>query len=205
MRSQKWAFVIVCFFPAASMRAEFFIDLSAGAAYTVPSKIKQEGEPIVDLPSSTSAEGALRIGGYIVKWFGLALDFSYFETDSGIVTTNNVFTLTPLVLFRVPLMQTDEIQNGSLQPYVGIGPGIFMLHTVVEEGDFEADDERWFSLGLDFRAGLAWQFHQNLAIFGEYKITYFIEDLEGFLSFSPERERDILTHHFLVGISFRFG
>jgi opacity protein-like surface antigen len=65
------------------------------------------------------------------------------------------------------------------------------------------------SFGVKLGGGIAWQFHENIAIFSEYRFTSFEptfachHDLPGL----PHRDRvrmDLDTHHFTTGISIRF-
>ncbi len=65
-------------------------------------------------------------------------------------------------------------------------------------------------IGVDLRAGIAWQFQKHLALFGEYRYTNFSADLEntdvlyGLAGSKDTIQTRLATNHFLIGISYRF-
>ncbi len=119
-----------------------------------------------------------------------------------------VVPITPLVMLRLPLLQSPEYPAGRLQPYVAAGPGFFVLDTTVRVASGlgpQEVSETGVDIGADLRAGVAWNFTPNWAIFGEYRFTHF--------SVSPSRNTpggristdfDIDTNSFLAGISYRW-
>ena len=87
--------------------------------------------------------------------------------------------ITPLVLARLPLLESDEFPTGRLQPYIGEGPGIFLHRRKV---DFESGDQirnETVDVGADVRAGLAWKFTPLFGIFAEYRFNYFSDSANG--------------------------
>lgn len=109
----------------------------------------------------TSATYGVR-GGYWfepVPWVGLAGDLSYFEAEAP-AARFRVVPLSLLVMLRLPLLATEEIPKGRLQPYVGLGPSIFFHEATVDFRDEGVRKVRLSSaeLGFDARLGLAWQF-----------------------------------------------
>jgi opacity protein-like surface antigen len=96
------------------------------------------------------------------------------------------------LLLRWRFLQTADIPNGRLQPYITVGPAWM----VTDPEDYSA------TLGFKVAGGFAWQFHRRMAVFAEYRYTQFLpDDVEvGGLRYSA----DVKTHHALGGLSFRF-
>lgn len=117
-----------------------------------------------------------------------------------------VFLLAPSQLW--PLLTSDDFPKGRLQPYAGGGPGLFFADA---EADFRPKvpfmvDDSGMGVGVDARAGPAWQFHPRLALFGEYRYTLAKLDTADVFPESGSRavETTFKTHHVLVGLSLRF-
>src|SRR5437867_2433055 len=110
-------------------------------------------------------------------------------------------------MLRYPLMKSPEFPNGRLQPYVTIGPAIFVAHAE-DSRNFEPSNQSDTdaSAGVKVGGGVAWQFTKNIAMFGEYRYTHFSpeftfrDDVRG----NAELSTDVNTHYLLVGVSFRF-
>ncbi len=212
-----------------STSAEGFIDFYAGVASTQDTDVSLEEFSPFFVPARVSRSvdlgSSLTLGGRIGYWFGgtpsvgVALDVSSFQADGGNVDIT-LIPVSTLLMLRWPLLTSDDFPKGRLQPYVGIGPGLFISNF---EADFrpavaEEVSEWILDIGLDVRAGLAWQFYRHLALFGEYRFTYVELDFEqgGCLTFAcaltpfasdatrRTAEATLNTHHFLMGVSFRF-
>jgi hypothetical protein len=145
-------------------------------------------------------------------WVGIAGDLSFFEAEG----RDAQFTIVPvslLLMLRLPLLTTQDIPKGRLQPYLGLGPSIFHQDASVDfrpQIGKKVEMGSW-GVGLDTRVGLAWQFHRRAALFTEYRFTYLPistdSETETFGIVSPATERldaTLNTHHLLVGVSFRF-
>lgn len=164
-------------------------------------------------------------------WFGLAATVSYFQPDvrpKGVENADRadltVIPLSLLVMARASLLTSKEFSHGRLQPYVGVGPGLFISHVSGKLASGEPDfSDTSTDLGLDFRLGLAWEFAQHFALFGEYAYTHVnptfssthtetkaidVQGASGTIntdaSVRRENETDIGTHRFLAGVSYRF-
>jgi len=147
--------------------------------------------------------------GVFYDFVGLALDASYFRADDDNIQ-NAVFTLSPLLMFRLQLLSSKDIPNGRLQPYVGIGPAFFGISQDIDfRPDISEKLDVWSGgVGFDARAGLRWFFGSNAGLFAEYRIArakFRHEDKSGFLSTTETKVKGTLTtQHILGGITFTF-
>jgi len=229
MKQKKFLFVIfstLCFLaigPAQAL-AEGFMDIYGGWASTRDANVdvsisssslgfvsRESHKEKVDFGSSYTL-GA-RVGYWFEKfpYVGIAGDLSYFKAENK-TTEIHVVPVSLLLMLRYPLIKSEKFQYGRLQPYVGIGPGFFLS---ISNVDFRPTVQDTFSgasvdVGLDLRAGIAWQFQKHLALFGEYRYTGFSIDLEqtdilyGFAGTKETMKTQLATNHFLIGISYRF-
>lgn len=214
MIRQKFLFIVVlvvlsCLgastLPAS---AEWVTDLYSGAALTQHehATIQVEG---VSVSEKLNFDSSFTLGARVAYWFestpwlGLALDASVFNPDADLT----VFPISALLMLRWPLLTSVEFPKGRLQPYAGIGPGLFISSIKVDllpEVPAQFSDTS-IDLGLDGRAGIAWLFAKNTAVFAEYRFTHVSPRFEDRPADLKTRvDVDLNTHHFLVGISFRF-
>jgi outer membrane protein W len=183
--------------------------LLTGRTYTTTESHKEK----IEFGSSYTL-GA-RVGGYWSKDFpyvGLAIDASYFKVGDEHAKIH-VIPLSVLVMLRYPLFKNEKFPYGKIQPYAGIGPSLILS---IFDVDFRPNlsenlHDSSIDLGLDVRAGMAWQFHKHLALFGEYRYTNFniSAKTEGgaIIPFSSSYytiKTQLGTNHFLAGISYRF-
>ncbi len=155
-------------------------------------------------------------------WLGTGFDLSYFEADAknGKVEIP-VYGFSVLVMVRYPLFSNEQFSRGRLQPYLGVGPQFAFgkVKAEFEENGFKRKiEESEGAFGVDVRTGLLWKLDQHWGIFTEYRFTYLnynSEDSDNFFCIGykkdcPESikledfEAKLTTHHFLMGISFRF-
>lgn len=200
----------------ADARAEGFLDLYIGGAFTA------DGDTVVN-PASLATLGlgatsygnsfsAGMRGGYwfdSLPWLGLAGDVSYFKPDAAVFFFSpdiDVVPLSALLMLRAPLWRSDEFPNGRLQPYGGIGPGLF-ISTFYESlpfagGDFE---DTQLDAGLDLHAGAEVLALPWLGVFLEYRFTWVEpewQDTVGGVSTTVRSE--LATHHVQAGVGFHF-
>ena len=209
-------FVLLAVIPACV--AEEFFDLYLGITNTNDAEVwaeyggwQQSAEEIDFDPSGLYG---LRGGVWSnsTRQIGWAIDVFYFEADSEKVDVS-VIPLSVLLMLRLPLFVRDEFPGGKLQPYFGIGPTAYFFDIEVQ---FQPIISRTISrheveLGWQCQTGLLWQFHKEYGIFVEYRYTTsriheeWTEDA-GWFSYghTEEVETTLDTHHFLMGISFRF-
>lgn len=229
MKQKKLLLVIfstLCFLaigPAQAL-AEGFIDIYSGWASTrdadIDVSISSSNLGFVSIESHTEKVdfgSSYSLGARVGYWFekfpyiGIAGDLSYCEAENKTVEIH-VVPISLLLMLRWPLFKNPCFPKGRIQPYVGIGPGFFLS---VSNVDFRPTLPKTvsgtsFGVGLDLRAGIAWQFHKHLALFGEYRYTDFSNDLEqtdilyGLVGTKETIKTQLATNHFLVGVSYHF-
>ena len=175
----------------------------------VDAKAKPYGVAITDSANNVDYDNTPTFGGRVggwaqeLSWIGMALDFSYFKMKADGIDTK-VFPLSLLLMLRYT--------GDRLQPYIGVGPGLFLSDTKVDiqlSGQDKTSSDTTVDIGLDTRAGLAWRLFKSLAVIGEYRFTYFEGNYDDKVSSGgTQTEVKVNTknyvHHFLVGVSYRF-
>jgi opacity protein-like surface antigen len=204
-------------------------------------KVSQEGitATAVDVNFANSVYFGGRAGYWFesIPYVGLALDVSHFWPDMKNQTVTaclsgraadgiagclpgfpfphvdlSVTGISFDAMLRLPLLVTKEIPKGRLQPYVTVGPTIFVARAkdsglLVPTKQTETDT----SVGVKAGAGIAWQFHPNIALFGEYRFTHFAPkfDFHNTSLFvdgtaSSPLTTDVNTHRAVFGVSLRY-
>jgi len=112
------------------------------------------------------------------------------------------------LMLRLPLFKSDDAPQGRVQPYVAVGPPLYITtvtprHTrIFRNHDSDTD----LSFGYKAAAGVAVQVYKNLALFGEYRFTHVAPEVElrdANLNRATLRT-DLDTHSALFGISARW-
>jgi opacity protein-like surface antigen len=167
------------------------------------------GVTIEDSANNVDYDNTFVVGGRAgywsphLRWAGFAVDVSYFQLDADSIETR-VFPVSGLAMFRYP--------GATLQPYIGIGPALFITDVEVDielSGQAETFSESRVDIGLDSRAGLAWKVYKHIAVFSEYRFTYYQAEYKesvrsGGTKTHVEIETDNKVHHILLGVSYRF-
>jgi hypothetical protein len=194
--------------PPPPAAAEWFTDIYLGAATTMDEDVTVRISGVsVKKKGEFDAAFTLGVrGGYwfeAVPWLGLAVDASFFNPDADLT----VFPVSALLMLRWPLLTSPEFSKGRLQPYLGVGPGVFVSAL---KSDLRPALEGTFSdtsvdLGLDVRAGLTWMFNKNTGLFAEYRFTHVSPRFsDSPADVSVRIDTELNSHHLLVGVSFRF-
>ena len=125
---------LACFLFLAppGVNAEVFIDLYAGHAKTDTGKADIAGNvgglaASGDVAYDSSFTVGGRVGGWIGKYFGMGLDVFHFDTDlkNTSIEQRNLGLAFDLMA-RLPLLANEGMPHGRLQPYVTVGPAIFV-------------------------------------------------------------------------------
>lgn len=198
----------ILFLGTLQARAEVFIDIYAGNAKTDTGKADATGivpglgfSGDVAYDSSFTAGG--RVGGWMGKYFGVGLDIFHFSSNqrnSSLEQSNLALALD--LMGRLPFLVNDGMPNGRLQPYVTVGPALF-----ISSGDVSGfTNAQSTSVGFKGGAGLKFLFAPHFGLFGEYRYTYFKSnhDFEINSSASGQLTQRIGTHHFVGGLAIHF-
>ncbi len=204
--------VVILLIPAFA-HGEGFLDFAIGGAFTRNSDVTvsaggSSGTAAVEFDDSFAS--GVR-GGYWfdgLPWLGVGGMVSYFEPDlrpagvSGFDSLRfNVVPITALLMLRAPLLPSNAVPRGQLQPYLNVGPGAFLTATDDSRYDTSVD------VGVDVHAGATWMFSSRFGMFGEYRFTHYDANLDGdhhhdWSDFSLESTLD--THHVMAGFAWHF-
>jgi hypothetical protein len=187
--------------------AEWFFDAYAGASMTADADVEIRDRITLDdaVEFDTEAMGGGRVGYWLegLRWLGVAADVSYFAPagqGTTVETRLEVIPITPLVMFRLPLLESPEFPKGRLQPYLGIGPGFFLTSVKVDAPGLGERSTDWqFEVGVDARAGIAFLFTPGFGTFLEGRYTAFSTDPGG-----RNTDLDVETLHVMGGITIRW-
>jgi opacity protein-like surface antigen len=222
---------------ARAASAEWFADLYAGLSFTQDHDLKLDDRGIgrgvfKDAEFDKSLSWGGRAGRYFdsLPFLGLALDFFRYSPYIGPQSVQlrgcffpggcgsgrggpgslDVETTAVSVdlMLRLPLFKSDDAPQGRVQPYVAVGPPLYITtvtprHTrMFRNHDSDTD----LSFGYKAAAGVAVQVYKNLALFGEYRFTHVSPEFElrdAALNKATLRT-ELDTHFALVGISARW-
>ena len=217
--------------------AEWFADLFAGLSFTRDHDLKLNDQGIGQgTYESVEFDRSLAWGGRAGRYFdslpflGLGLDFFRYYPDIGgqSVQLRGCFfpggcgtgrggtgsldvettSVSVDLMLRLPLWKSTEAPQGRVQPYVAVGPPLFITTiTPRNTRNFRNHDgDTDYSFGFKAAAGVAVQVFSNLALFGEYRFTHVSPEVElrdADLNRTTLRT-DLDTHSALLGISARW-
>jgi hypothetical protein len=213
---------------ADAARAEGFVDLYIGGAFTADARVTAEADPpgsfseleeSFDVEFANSVSGGGRAGYWLdsVPWLGFGLDGSYFRAaeksrpKEPSILKLRVIPVSGLVMLRYPMLKSSEFPRGQVYVYGAGGPAAFVTMATAELKDLDLPedfDDSYVDIGFDTRVGVK-LFHavQSWGVFAEYRFTYsrqseFDGDIKG-VPFELEVDQ-LMTHHFALGLGFHF-
>lgn len=212
-RTEAWRLAVVTFVLGAAViaarpaSAEWFLDAYGGVSMTADADVTVRNGTTVDdkVEFDTEGMGGVRLGYWLagLRWLGVAGDVSYFAPagqGTTVETRLEVVPLSPLVMFRLPLLESHEFPNGRLQPYLGVGPGFFLTSVKVELPGVGEESTDWqFDVGVDTRAGVTFMITPAFGAFIEGRYTVFSTDPGG-----QSTDLDVETVHVAGGITIRW-
>jgi len=109
-------------------------------------------------------------------------------------------------MLRWPLLATEAIPNGRLQPYVAVGPAVALAEAKDTTNFTPANqyDTNW-PVGVKAGVGVAWQIQSHVALFTEFRFTHFGPEFT--FRNQPETTKlktDLNTGYVIGGFSLRF-
>ena len=196
--------IVVAARPAS---AEWFLDIYGGVSITADADVTfRDGTTVDDkVEFDTEGMGGGRVGFWLegLRWLGVAGDVSYFApagNGATVETRLEIIPITPLVMFRLPFLESPQFPKGRLQPYLGVGPGFFLTSVKVDAPGLGEESTDWqFEVGVDTRAGIAFMITPVVGTFVEGRYTWFSTNPGG-----RSTEFDIETVHVAGGITIRF-
>jgi hypothetical protein len=198
-------------------QAEVFSDLYIGASVTSDSSYKVDGvtqEPGVlcgsQCGTAKSPIGGLRIGYFVERfpWLGVAGDISYFIQAWGIQSAYEITSIpiSALVMFRLPLIKSPEYPNGRAQPYLAVGPSLFITTAELASGwaflgTGHVDSDTSVDPGVDARVGMRLIASEWISVVLEYRLTFLSPAwrVEG-----HKVETTLRTNHFIIGLGIHY-
>lgn len=200
--------------------AEVFLDVYAGGVfYGHPDfTVHTNGGTSAERERGTASDDITyggRVGYWFVEqglpWLGVAGDVSYMEPEYRGATGDlhvkvRTVPMSPLLMLRIPLFQAPDYPGGQFQIYSGVGPGFFWTEQTARGGAVgEKISADTIEVGVDFRAGLAWQFLPNWKVFAEYRMTsYSISVKQTTAGREVKVDADLDTNQALFGIGYSF-
>jgi outer membrane protein W len=113
--------------------------------------------------------------------------------------TNRLIVVSPLLLARY--------QAGAFEPYVGVGPGLLLLHQqqLTSAASGTAYSQSYTGIGLNTQVGLRYRLADHVSMFGEWKFNYARLSLPGQADVGHYGINTVATlHHFVFGIAYHF-
>jgi Outer membrane protein beta-barrel domain len=178
-----------------------------------------QGGAISDQSLQSSILYGGKIGHYFkaVPWFGLELEVYnttphikqqtiQFYGPSGLIGETNFAGLNFRVLTVAPFNVMFRLPKTRLQPYIGVGPGIFLAR-IEDPALTSGNTQSSTGFGLNAQAGVRYYITRQVALFGEGKFNYtkfsFDETPTGaFNLFGFDANYRIF--HAVFGLSFHF-
>jgi len=221
--------------PAA---AEWFADLFAGVSMTQSADLRLNDKAIgPGTFDNVEFDNALAWGGRFGRFFdavpflGVGVDYFQFTPYIGPQSARfhgcifpdgcgnsgkggpgsfdiTVNAVSVDLMLRLPLLKSAEAPWGRVQPYLTVGPPLFI--TTITPRNTQSfknqDGDTDLSFGLKAGGGVAVQIFKNLMLFAEYRFTHVSPDVE-LRDANLSRVRlgtDLDTHSALVGLSVRW-
>jgi opacity protein-like surface antigen len=224
---------LLCWVPA--VWAEPYIAAYAGYSLLSDTDLKADTVSVLQpipfqvkgIRFSTEVDNSAIFGGKIGYWFdffplvGAELDIYGFSPDifsppqtSGTIrlTKSNDFDLGVTavsinLMGRYPVLKSPDFPRGRIQPYIGIGPGLFI--TSIDDLEPDPRDNIGSKTltfgGLQIIGGLKFFLLKKLALFAEYKFSHFTADLSGASErFNLGATQNIDASHFYGGVAYHF-
>jgi opacity protein-like surface antigen len=216
-------------------RIHLAINQSSTAGARLGTWFAREGFPRLDYPQW-------------MRYFGCYMDFSYQKLDTvsidntppvfgmkavpndkhtnRFLSAGNVFNIAFMASARYGFFPTDRVPFGRLQPYIGLGPGIFIMdqEVTVQTMSYQAETRmfsKWFNISpqsntsvcvaLVGDAGVRWMFTEHLSadLFFRFRraqpgFTYKYRDplSDRYASFTMHPTFDIYSIQF--GLAYHF-
>ena len=203
--------------------AEMYSAVQMGAS--IPSSFsniegmgRNEGTAVSNLSLANSFMLGLKFGYYLdsLKWLGFEAELFNSnphikqQTATASNATGSVTGTVPGTSLRVlnlaPVNVVVRYQMGSLEPYAGVGMGIFM--TNLKDGATGISSSN-SAIGLNTQLGLRYRVNENVSLFGEWKYNRAHLNFPGFTAVPAQStgggyKGDYSAHILAFGVAYHF-
>jgi opacity protein-like surface antigen len=200
---------------SSSVFAETYVAAQLGV--TVPQSLSDvnlmspKDTTLTDLDLKTSLIYGGKLGHYVegVKWLGVETEIfrSTPQVSQQPVTTTSVATgstsleVEPgasLTITTWALNVMLRYPGARLQPYVGVGPGLFFARLSSDSPASRFGEAQATNLGLNTQVGLRYLFKTQVSVFAEWKYNHVR------LSFDSIPNATYNAHHIVFGLGYHF-
>lgn len=163
-----------------------------------------------DLELKNSIMYGAKLGYYFdsVKWLGLETEV--FNTTPHLKQQSLTISGTPVgdisgaylrVLTWAPVNVVVRYQMGQLEPYAGVGMGVFFAR-LKDGGSGESTSST--SVGLNTQVGLRYRVTNNIAVFGEWKFSRARFKFDETATVFTNIDATYNAHHLVFGVGYHF-
>lgn len=220
-------------------QAEFVAELYGGGSFTSNADVEVTsnlGGPSIAL-QGVNFNTSWTAGGRFGYWFkevgglgafGMGLDVFAFQPEAdrqtvqlsiggtdlgpfqmGSIKMSTVAIAFEVLRFRLHLAKSDELPQGRVQPYLSVGPALFITETSTENVFPANQSSTKASLGVKAGAGVNVHITPTWSLFADYRFTHFASEATFHtappLASSENRiKTDLNTHHVVGGVGFHF-
>lgn len=133
------------------------------------------------------------------KWLGVETEV--FHTYMGVSFLGLVPSASLRVTTWAPVNVVARYQMGKLEPYAGVGLGLFFASLKNDGTDASTSSTQ---PGLNTQLGLRYRVTNNWAVFGEWKFNYARFDFDPTIAASTGIDPDYIVNNFVLGLGYHF-
>jgi Outer membrane protein beta-barrel domain len=201
------------------------ISLASDKDFSLDFLVLQTGDLFTSQTSPTELDNSAIFGGKIGYWLdvfpfvGLELDLYTFRPDFHVSDGPfdfdvSIVTIGFNFLGRYPLLKSPDFPRGRIQPYIGIGPGLFITTIDDQQPDptLNIGSQTLSIGGLQALAGAKFFIFKNLSLFAEWKFTHHTSAISGLgvdvpgnvFNFAFTGTQEFNVNHFYGGLAYHF-
>jgi opacity protein-like surface antigen len=161
-----------------------------------------------DLSLQTSLAYGAKLGYYFesVKWLGVETEV--FNATPNIKQQNYIVGGTSLgtvqginnrILTWAPINVVVRYQMGALEPYAGVGLGVFFSHLSANGFSSSSTD-----VGLNTQLGLRYRITNQVAVFGEWKFNHVNISHDNLAGTGFNVSADYNANNLVFGVGYHF-
>ncbi len=161
-----------------------------------------------DLSLHDSVMYGAKLGYYFdsLKWLGVETEVfnatPHLKQQEWVVSGVSLGTIPGVnlrVLTWAPVNIVVRYQMGSLEPYAGVGLGVFFTRLSADSFSSSSTD-----VGLNTQLGLRYRITPNVAVFGEWKFNHADISHTNLQGTGLDVSADYNVHHLVFGVGYHF-